>query len=191
MLRVGQQFADVVRGGGQVGVEQQSIGGVGHGEANVGCTAIADVLYLLDDGGLREALAQKSGASVGARIVDDDDGVILSTAHGPVKVSKAVLLQIGPLSENIKALVSKSTPYVLSVGNRCKLQGYGFHWDPYSDKPYFDLPGGRGKLVLRKENGCAYLDDKDPIIGNIHTKTSRVPDPKTSRRRKKVKPMKA
>ena len=92
---------------------------------------------------------------------------MLATANGPVKVDKAVQLQIGPLLEHIEALVLESTPLVLNVGNRCKRQGYGFHWNPFSDEPYFDLPNGRGKIILREEDGCAFLDDVDPIAGGM------------------------
>ena len=34
---------------------------------------------------------------------------------------------------------------------------------PFSDEPYFDLPSGKGRLVLREHDGCAFLDDDDPI----------------------------
>ena len=56
-------------------------------------------------------------------IVDNNDGLVFATANGPVEVDKVVQLQIGLLLEHIEALVLESTPLVLNVGNRCKLQG--------------------------------------------------------------------
>ena len=99
-------------------------------------------------------------------IVDNNEGIVLATANGPVEDGKAVQLQIGPLLEHIEALVLDGTPLVLNVGNRCKLQGYGFHWNPFSNKPYFELPNGKGKLILREHDGCAFLDDDDPVAGS-------------------------
>ena len=73
-------------------------------------------------------------------IVESNEGIVLAIANGSVEVDKAVQLQIGPLHEHIEALVLESTPLVLNVGNSCKLQGYGFHWNPFFRRTIFRPP---------------------------------------------------
>jgi len=63
------------------------------------------------------------------------DPAELETANGLVSVDEQVPLQINGLMEQIEAYLMEESPDVLSVGSRCELHGYGFHWEPYSKKP--------------------------------------------------------
>ena len=104
--------------------------------------------------------------------------VVFATANAEVLVNQVVDMQIGPLGEASSPYVMKSTPLVLTVGTRCKQQGYGFYWPPWSRTPYFELPGSGAKVFLTEENGCAYLDDKDLICPV--TRSVRLPREKSS-----------
>ena len=56
----------------------------------------------------------------------------LHTANGITTVQTEVMLQVKNLREEVTALVLESTPPVLSVGKRCKDEGWAFHWEPRS-----------------------------------------------------------
>ena len=45
--------------------------------------------------------------------------------------------------------------------SRCIEQGLGFYRPPFSRKPYFEMQCTGEKVILREENGCAYIDDKE------------------------------
>ena len=51
-------------------------------------------------------------------------------------------MQIDYFMENIKPYVLQSTPNVLSVGRRCRHEGYGFYWEPYAPTPRMVSPAG-------------------------------------------------
>ncbi len=57
--------------------------------------------------------------------------------------------------------VLENTPDVISIGKRCVQLGYGFHWEPWSLKPYLVLPKakGGGKLTLVSIGDVPYLVD--------------------------------
>ena len=45
----------------------------------------------------------------------------------------------------------------MSIGYRCVAKGFGFHWPPYSEHPYYDLPCGK-RVYMYSEGYCPYLD---------------------------------
>mgnify|MGYP000600574081 CR=1 FL=1 len=47
------------------------------------------------------------------------------------------------------------SPDVLTIGFRCQKHGYGFHWGPYSDRPYFVTPEGE-VATLTADIYCPY-----------------------------------
>jgi hypothetical protein len=73
---------------------------------------------------------------------EGDCTYLLSTAGGITESSLRVHTQVGATDENIEPLLLDSTPPVMSVGYRCVELGFGFHWYPFSHKPYYDLPQG-------------------------------------------------
>ena len=54
----------------------------------------------------------------------------------------------------------------MTIGRRCQAFGYGFAWDPYSDKPYYTLPDGKGgwdgdMVQMQSFDFVPYLPDYD------------------------------
>ena len=52
-------------------------------------------------------------------------------------------------------MVLEKTPAVLSIGRRCMVDGYSFHWQKFKN-PYLISPNGY-KIELEVENFCPYL----------------------------------
>ena len=87
-----------------------------------------------------------------------DTPLSLNTANGECVISETVPVQIGPTAEDTEALLLDNTPDVMSIGYRCVEKGYGFHWKPYSHKPFYYLPDGN--VVTMFERGYVpYLAD--------------------------------
>ena len=65
----------------------------------------------------------------------------LCTANGevPANEKEQIGLNIGPFAAKTTALVLDDTPSVLTLGRRCMVEGYGFHWYPYQT-PFTDHP---------------------------------------------------
>ena len=76
------------------------------------------------------------------RIHEADKEIRLATANGEISVTTVFDTQVEPLlyENGTKVHVLESTPDVLSIGKRCVELGYGFHWEPYSKRPYFVPP---------------------------------------------------
>ena len=56
-----------------------------------------------------------------------------------------------------RPLILESSPPVLTVGRRCKQEGYEFHW-PRNALPY--MVNGEGvRIVLKVENFVPYIDE--------------------------------
>ena len=97
------------------------------------------------------------------RIVQADKEIRLATANGEIATSTVFDTQVEPLlyENGTKVHVLESTPDVLSIGKRCVELGYGFHWEPYSKRPYFVPP--EYHLGERVDDGIIELIS----IGNV------------------------
>ena len=81
----------------------------------------------------------------------------LCTANGelPASEKEQIGLNIGPFAADTTALVLDETPSVLTVGRRCMVEGYGFHWFPYQN-PFTDHPT-LGRIEHEVEHNVPYL----------------------------------
>ena len=81
----------------------------------------------------------------------------LCTANGelPASEKEQTGLNIGPFAADTTALVLGETPSVLTVGRRCIVEGYGFHWFPYQN-PFTDHPT-LGRIEHEVEHYVPYL----------------------------------
>merc|ERR1711940_48533 len=84
--------------------------------------------------------------------------VTLESANGIIECSQAAQLHIEALGENIEPYMLEDSLDVLTVGRRCQKHGWGFHWEPYSDTPYYCSPTGE-KVELVRIDYCPYLAD--------------------------------
>ena len=86
----------------------------------------------------------------------------LETANGRVEVNEQVTLAIDGLLEQVEPFLMEDSPDVLNIGSRCELQGFSFHWEPFSKHPYFVMPKSSGgkKVILTSIDQCPYLIDR-------------------------------
>jgi hypothetical protein len=89
-----------------------------------------------------------------------EDPICFSTANGPVWASSTLPLQGVALMEEINPYVMESTPAVLSIGRRCMVHGFSFHWPAYKS-PYFTKPSGE-KIFCDVHAYVPYLRHRDP-----------------------------
>ena len=95
----------------------------------------------------------------------------LETANGMIEVDETVPVQILALRENIDPYVMEESPDVLSIGRRCEVEGYEFHWPAYSAEPYFVDKTGK-HVTLRSIHHVPYLVDNHnigdvPLLGRV------------------------
>jgi hypothetical protein len=86
-------------------------------------------------------------------------GMVIDTCNGQVSTNKTICMQVDELKEQIKPYLLDSTPDVLSIGRRCVKYGYGFHWDPYSLRPFLVSPDG-DMIPLEVLDYVPYLADR-------------------------------
>ena len=92
----------------------------------------------------------------------EDAGLCLQTAGGPTSIDQEAEVQIGPFLEVARPLILEGSPSVLSVGRRCMLDGYSFHWEPFRN-PYMETPDG-DRVELEVDGFIPYLrDDEKPV----------------------------
>ena len=53
---------------------------------------------------------------------------------------QTISAKVTALNERITAFVLDSSPELLSIGLRCRWEGYNFSWAPYSDVPTITTP---------------------------------------------------
>jgi hypothetical protein len=94
------------------------------------------------------------------RIEAAAEPICFSTANGPVWAGSTLPLQGVSLLEEINPYVMEQTPAVLSIGRRCMLHGYSFHW-PASKSPYFVKPDGE-KIVCDVHSYVPYIRHREP-----------------------------
>ena len=90
------------------------------------------------------------------------EGVSLYTANDPITCTERIDQRVHRLGETAQQMVVQNTPDLLSVGWRCQEKGYGFVWEPYSNKPYLLKPNSKGKyykVLCDAENYTPFLYD--------------------------------
>ena len=114
--------------------------------------------WLMDTGAALDLMDKRSVRTANRRFVKDCEAISLATANGEIDADKCVNLFVGKLAECITPILLKNTPNAMSLGRRIMINGYTFHWERYSDKPYLESADGR-RIYLRVEDYCPYLDD--------------------------------
>lgn len=76
----------------------------------------------------------------------------LRTGGGIVRPEASLSTYIEELDEDAEIIeLGKDVPNALTVGKRCALYGYDFHWKPFAEKPTMTLPDGR-QLAIEAVN---------------------------------------
>ena len=87
----------------------------------------------------------------------------VNSAAGPIQVGEVVPLQLKSLGLEIEPYLVEGSPAVNAMGRRCMIDGCGFHWAPYSEKPYYYSPPGHedpsDKAEHVVENYVPYLEE--------------------------------
>ena len=119
-----------------------------------------DRLWLLDTGCAID-LIQYDSIPEGARedICHAKQRFSLETANGTRDASHCIPMQVLDFYENIEPYTLPSTPDVLTIGPRCRDQGYGFYWEPWASAPTFVNPRGE-EIPCEVQNGIPYYRDR-------------------------------
>ena len=100
-------------------------------------------LWMLDSGASydvirrRELTAGESSSERDATIVSP-----LKTAAGQLCANRVVTAYVSALNERITPYVLEDAPNLLSLGHRCRWEGYRFLWEPFSDSPTIETSEG-------------------------------------------------
>ena len=89
-------------------------------------------------------------------ITKASNDLIFSTPAGKTNNNKEASLLVEELRQNVKARVCETTPNVLSIGRRCVMDGFAFHWPNFSTRPYLVTPCGN-KIELEVDGYIPYL----------------------------------
>ena len=121
-------------------------------------------MWLVDTGACRDLISAKHAKEYEHLIQDAAIAIKFGTANGKIKADKQLPIQVEQLNEDAKPYILPKTPAVLSVGYRCRNNGYSFIW-PRNEAPYFILPNGE-TLTFEVHNNVPYLyhdQQKDTI----------------------------
>ena len=100
-------------------------------------------LWLVDTGCGHDLVSLKSVRELENMFKTGGSEVVFATANGSTPAKGRVKLQVPGLDEIINRYILADTPAVLSVGRRCRAEGYSFLW-LNGCKPFFTklLPNG-------------------------------------------------
>ena len=98
--------------------------------------------WILADTGASVDLANRKNMSDRERKSErkSEHSLSLQTAKGSTSANTQITRDLGKLGIKIQPHVLDDCPDVISVGRRCKREGFGFYWPPWSEKPYFTTP---------------------------------------------------
>ena len=104
--------------------------------------ATPGVRYWLQDTGCPVDLAGKK--SLPPKLMDNiqksEEPQNFDTANGALPADEQVAMQVEGIPDNVHPYVLEDSPDVMTIGRRCVRLGYRFVWDPFSTKPYYNLP---------------------------------------------------
>ena len=91
--------------------------------------------WLMDTGCGHDLVGQKAIKDYSRYCRPVKKSVTFNTAGGPSPTKQVISITVEELSQASEPCVLKSTPSVLSIGERCMDRGCGFHWSP-GVRPY-------------------------------------------------------
>jgi len=88
--------------------------------------------WILDSGSCFDIVGTQSLSNVErGRIRKDGAGVLTQTANGAASETRKLDINVDRLDRSVEAVVRDRCPHVLSLGHRCLIDGYSFHWKNY------------------------------------------------------------
>ena len=129
--------------------------------------------WLVDSGSALDLVKEKDVSPCHKHIAKGDK-IRLETVNGETSTDRVLPLTIKSIDEDIQPHVLKSTPNLLSMGRRCILGGYAFHWPPHSHTPYFEHPETGQKVELQVWDFVPYLSvpDGDAVPRCSHARSA-------------------
>ena len=85
-----------------------------------------------------------------ARVIGLDPPLEMSTVNGRVTVTKGLRIEVPALKKGVDFALMPNSPSIISLGRRCMLDGYAFHW-PAGTSPYLIDPSGQ-RIDLEVDN---------------------------------------
>jgi len=118
-------------------------------------------LWLMDTGCGHDLVSERDLKQHSHKCRLADKPITFNTAGGPSPSKKTVKISVDELSETVDPYVLKSTPAVLSIGERCMVHDYEFLW-----------PKGSNPLLIRPDGLAIELE----VINNIPYNQNRLGD---------------
>ena len=123
-------------------------------------TAVGPSMWLMDTGTPFDIVSQQElSDELQARKYKTKLNVNLQTANGIAKIKWQVPLKVkmSPAwRETIRPIMMEgTTPAALSIGRRCVVDGYSFHWPAFGDPTFVDPHGRNIPLVV--SDYCPYI----------------------------------
>ena len=95
-------------------------------------------LWLQDTGAGQDMVCRKRLSPEQLEMIKTTEDVqVFETANGEVRIDQVVPMQFGVTNMNSEALVGDDNPDLHSIGWRCQMLGWEFHWKGFSDSPYY------------------------------------------------------
>ena len=127
-------------------------------------------MWLVDTGACRDLISLKHAQEFEHLIEKAAQSIKFGTANGKIKAEQQLPIHVEQFQEDAKPYILPKTPAVLSVGYRCRNQGYSFIW-PKNEAPYFILPNG-DTLTFEVHNNAPYPyhdQEKDPTPRTLYS----------------------
>ena len=102
--------------------------------------------WMLDSGCGCDLVSAESIAKLRKFIKKSKHEKVFATANGLTIADEEISMFIPELDETVTAMILESTLDVLSLGYRCAVRGYEFHWLARAKNPTLTLPSGE-KIV--------------------------------------------
>ncbi len=112
--------------------------------------------WLMDTGSGHDLISTQDSTNLSKS--ENGTPLTLCTAAGKIKVRQIAKVMIDSFKHTATPYVLPNTPAVLSIGRRCMLEGFAFHWPQWST-PYIICPNGT-RIDLEVTHFVPYLTEE-------------------------------
>ena len=110
-----------------------------------------------------------------ARVVGLNPPLKMCTVNGNVTVANGLRIEVPALRKGLRFALMPHSPSIISLGRRCMLDGYAFHW-PRLQTPYLIDPNGQ-RIELEVGNFVPYISSVPRNVANPNGTTGVPPPP--------------
>jgi hypothetical protein len=110
--------------------------------------------WMVDSGSGHDLVSHSDAKGMSTREIPAP--IVFHTANGTTTTKHVVPMEIRALGTEVEPYLLQDTPPVISFGRRCEVDGWAFHWEPYSSNPTWVTPEGR-EIVLQSERHSIFV----------------------------------